>query len=94
MATSVNRVLREQFGLAVDAGRVQVVEESVPLPDARRPAPDSPAAAPPVAERAASRRAAAAATGLDDEPTRPTLTAVPEYQAVATTVDDDLTQRD
>ena len=31
VATSVNRVLREQFGLAVDAGRVQVVEESVPL---------------------------------------------------------------
>ena len=30
VATSVNRVLREQFGLAVDAGRVQVVEESTP----------------------------------------------------------------
>lgn len=37
VATSVNRVLREQFGLAVDAGRVQVVEESAtpefPLPE-------------------------------------------------------------
>lgn len=30
VATSVNRVLREQFGLAVDANRVQVVEESTP----------------------------------------------------------------
>jgi len=30
VATSVNRVLREQFGLAVDANRVQVVEESIP----------------------------------------------------------------
>ena len=34
VATSVNRVLREQFGLAVDAGRVQVVEESVPFESA------------------------------------------------------------
>lgn len=33
VATSVNRVLREQFGLAVDANRVQVVEESVPGPE-------------------------------------------------------------
>jgi hypothetical protein len=31
VATSVNRVLREQFGLAVDANRVQVVEEAEPL---------------------------------------------------------------
>ena len=42
VATSVNRVLREQFGLAVDAGRVQVVEESVPI--GRRPRPTVPRA--------------------------------------------------
>ena len=52
VATSVNRVLREQFGLAVDANRVQVVEESVPtVADATAPAEpvvDSPLATPPI----------------------------------------------
>ena len=67
VATSVNRVLREQFGLAVDAGRVQVVEESVPL------APPAPA----VAEAAQSGSGASAA---QEAPMRPTLTAVPGYR--------------
>jgi hypothetical protein len=40
VATSVNRVLREQFGLAVDANRVQVVEESVPIRPASATADD------------------------------------------------------
>jgi len=42
VATSVNRVLREQFGLAVDANRVQVVEESTPT----RPSGPDPLTAP------------------------------------------------
>jgi hypothetical protein len=45
VATSVNRVLREQFGLAVDANRVQVVEEAEPL---RRTDAPLPATAPPL----------------------------------------------
>ncbi len=50
VATSVNRVLREQFGLAVDANRVQVVEEAEPLrrteePVAPPPGPTEPALA-------------------------------------------------
>jgi hypothetical protein len=67
VATSVNRVLREQFGLAVDANRVQVVEESVPA----RPSVEAPAAAvppPPAPEPVAAPGRA-----------RPTLTAVPGY---------------
>ena len=92
VATSVNRVLREQFGLAVDAGRVQVVEESVPFPDEPAaaqtaggvPLPQAPPA--PVAEPAPTLHA-------PDALPRPNLTAVPEYQAEErTTVDDDLTQ--
>jgi hypothetical protein len=72
VATSVNRVLREQFGLAVDAGRVQVVEESVPLAPAAAPASSGPMAAP----------AAPPVLGTAPDaapPTRPTLTAVPTY---------------
>ena len=38
VATRVNRVLREQFGLAVDANRVQVVEEAAPARRADLPA--------------------------------------------------------
>lgn len=82
VATSVNRVLREQFGLAVDANRVQVVEESVPV----RPSVAAPAAAP-----------APDADGYDDHPAagegvppaavsetpRPSLTAVPTYREPA-----------
>lgn len=34
VAMEVNRVLRDGFGLGVDAGRVQVVEETWPAPDA------------------------------------------------------------
>ncbi|MFL6178569.1 MAG: hypothetical protein ACJ74E_01810 [Actinomycetes bacterium] len=67
VATSVNRVLREQFGLAVDAGRVQVVEESVPL-------------APPAPAPEAARAPGAAADVAPDAPGRPTLTAVPGYR--------------
>ena len=88
VATSVNRVLREQFGLAVDAGRVQVVEESVPMggDELVAPAP-TPGAAP------LSTAAVAEPTPASSEPGRPTLTAVPEYRITErpTEVDDDLT---
>jgi hypothetical protein len=67
VATSVNRVLREQFGLAVDAGRVQVVEESMPL-------------APETSTAAVQPAASVLPTPLPDLPVRPTLTAVPGYQ--------------
>ena len=74
VATSVNRVLREQFGLAVDAGRVQVVEESVPVVPATEPSVPSaspaspPAAAPaaPPAPRRPSPRAAGSERGATD----------------------------
>ena len=95
VATSVNRVLREQFGLAVDAGRVQVVEESVPFPE-DEPAPAQTAGGVPLAQAptasAAEPAPTAHAPAPDDLP-RPNLTAVPEYRAEErTTVDDDLTQ--
>lgn len=82
VATSVNRVLREQFGLAVDAGRVQVVEESMPVapplldtavPDVAA-APATPPLAPPVT---------GPVTEPDETVTRPTLTAVPTYPDIA-----------
>ncbi len=74
VATSVNRVLREQFGLAVDAGRVQVVEESVPLAP---PASEATAAAASTEPSAAPQATSASAP---EAPARPTLTAVPGYQ--------------
>ena len=37
VASAVNRLLRARFGLAVDADRVRVVEESVPAPDLAAP---------------------------------------------------------
>lgn len=80
VATSVNRVLREQFGLAVDANRVQVVEESVTAPPvlAAEPLPEA-------------DTGYDDATGMAEEPDdaghaaapRPTLTAVPEYHEPA-----------
>ncbi|MEO8107522.1 MAG: hypothetical protein ABI720_09400 [Actinomycetes bacterium] len=100
VATSVNRVLREQFGLAVDAGRVQVVEESVPFEDLE-PAPQT-AGGVPLGSTPAP--AAPLATAVDEPPaafvptldelSRPTLTAVPEYQSgeAPISIDDDLTQ--
>ncbi|HUW17200.1 MAG TPA: hypothetical protein VMW94_08985 [Actinomycetes bacterium] len=68
VATSVNRVLREQFGLAVDANRVQVVEESVPMrpPAAPEHEPDEDL------ERELD-------DAIDPAPPRPMLTAVPGY---------------
>ena len=45
VAGAVNRLLRARFGLAVDADRVRVLEESVPAPEAPE-APEAPA--PPV----------------------------------------------
>ena len=74
VATSVNRVLREQFGLAVDAGRVQVVEESVPLAP---PASEATAGSVSTDDSAAPQQTPASAP---DAPARPTLTAVPGYQ--------------
>lgn len=89
VATSVNRVLREQFGLAVDAGRVQVVEESVPLATAAAGSPEPGLAAehPPLAG------APAEPTPAGTEAGRPTLTAVPEYGSAQqlSDVDYDLT---
>jgi hypothetical protein len=41
VATTIHRVLRERFGLGVDAGRVQVVEEAVPRHAVARPTTDS-----------------------------------------------------
>lgn len=81
VATSVNRVLREQFGLAVDANRVQVVEESLPT-DAggthRRPTEPT------------SEFEIESAQGVEPETPqprpsapRPTLTAIPGYRDVA-----------
>ena len=77
VATSVNRVLREQFGLAVDANRVQVVEESIPLGG------ESDAEAP--LQTAAEAVGEAVPSEIGSEPTedlrgRPTLTAVPGYR--------------
>jgi hypothetical protein len=86
VATSVNRVLREQFGLAVDANRVQVVEESVPLggeSDAGAPLQTATnAVSEPVPSEVESQPA-------EDLPNRPTLTAVPGYrdESVAFAVD-------
>jgi hypothetical protein len=51
VATTIHRLLRERFGLGVDAGRVQVVEEAVPRHAVARPAPETattPAAPEPV----------------------------------------------
>ena len=93
VATSVNRVLREQFGLAVDANRVQVVEESVPLaaaalPEAQAATPQTDFTAP-SPEAAAAEAATEPSTALSAEPSeeptrklpsRPTLTAVPGYR--------------
>ena len=85
VATSVNRVLREQFGLAVDAGRVQVVEESVPL----APPAESTVSAASVEPSVASTLSP---TSAHEAPARPTLTAVPGYrepEAASTLSSDD-----
>jgi hypothetical protein len=80
VATSVNRVLREQFGLAVDAGRVQVVEESVPFAP---PAPPVQPLGDPYADVPAAPAPVADVSPLEPVPPappgRPTLTAVPGY---------------
>ena len=78
VATSVNRVLREQFGLAVDAGRVQVVEESVPMAAA---APGTPEPPPVPTSTAAAAGTLPQPVPEGTEPNRPTLTAVPEYRS-------------
>jgi len=69
VATSVNRVLREQFGLAVDANRVQVVEEAEPL---RTASPDPLTS--PIDDVLDAGPAAS-----EPAPPRPTLTAVPGF---------------
>lgn len=78
VATSVNRVLREQFGLAVDANRVQVVEESIPLAIPAPDAPETPLVSEPAPgpdpDLAEPEQVETIAT-----PARPTLTAVPGY---------------
>jgi hypothetical protein len=77
VATSVNRVLREQFGLAVDAGRVQVVEESEPVGLVAPPAEAQPAVAAP---SDAGPDAGPDAPQFEPVPGRPTLTALPGYR--------------
>ena len=74
-ATSVNRVLREQFGLAVDAGRVQVVEESVPLSP---PAPPSQPATEGAATAASGRPTLTAVPGYRETESEPTASVVSE----------------
>ena len=77
VATSVNRVLREQFGLAVDANRVQVVEESIPLGGESEAEAPLQAAAEAVGEPLPS---AIGSQPAEDLRSRPTLTAVPGYR--------------
>ena len=78
VATSVNRVLREQFGLAVDANRVQVVEEAAP--SRRGDATTDPLTAPlgDVLAQAPLPEPTPQPMGEPVSP-RPTLTAVPGY---------------
>ena len=97
VATSVNRVLREQFGLAVDANRVQVVEESVPLaktesastePESMESADEDTAAGAETESEAESGLEAGLESAPDHVPAaltvRPTLTAVPGYREDST----------
>lgn len=79
VATSVNRVLREQFGLAVDANRVQVVEESIPLAVPPVP-PSEPVAAESGAAAPDGWQDPGAVTAAEPTPGRPTLTALPGYR--------------
>jgi hypothetical protein len=80
VATSVNRVLREQFGLAVDANRVQVVEESLPATEPTGPDPlTAPITDVLEAQPEPGDHAAGASAPEEQAPTRPTLTAVPGY---------------
>ena len=90
VATSVNRVLREQFGLAVDAGRVQVVEESVPMAAAATGTPEAPPV-PVSTPLATGTPSQPAPEGIESN--RPTLTAVPEYRTAEppTEIDHDIT---
>jgi hypothetical protein len=87
VATSVNRVLREQFGLAVDAGRVQVVEESLPVatPTPQPTAGESTAPEGPPGPQAAplAPPPVASAEPAAESATRPLLTAVPTYSDTA-----------
>jgi hypothetical protein len=63
VATSVGRLLRERFGLGVDAERVQIVEDAeMPLPD-RQPVPELPHQR--LAGRPAISRMHLVSTGLD-----------------------------
>ena len=81
VATSVNRVLREQFGLAVDANRVQVVEESIPFGGESEAEAPLQSAAEAVSEPVTSQvTAEAESEPADDLRGRPTLTAVPGYR--------------
>jgi hypothetical protein len=54
VAADVNRLLRSQFGLAVDADRVRVLETSVPATGRGPAAPPRPADPAPAADRAAA----------------------------------------
>jgi hypothetical protein len=92
VATSVNRVLREQFGLAVDANRVQVVEEAEPLRREAEPLPAPPlvgdwsqqAVAPP-APQVPEAEDAAESPLPPPTPIRKGLVAVPEPPAAPVT---------
>lgn len=77
VAAQVSRVLREQFGLGVDADRVELVEvpdlEAEEEPDGDPPlAQEVPATAP------GSARSATAARSVEDHVTEPPGTAVPQ----------------
>ena len=83
VATSVNRVLREQFGLAVDANRVQVVEESIPTvaPLVTEPlVTELPPPAEPQEQTTLITEQQHAEGESTSEPVRPMLTAVPGFR--------------
>ncbi len=80
VATSVNRVLREQFGLAVDANRVQVVEESLPSATSTARNASEQTAEFDIESGQRLTPEIEPYPELEPEPQRPTLTAVPGYR--------------
>jgi hypothetical protein len=75
VATAVNRILREHFGLAVDTDNVSVVDETapvrlsaVPSPAAQPDEPEAPAAEPTTSDRPADPWAGYQASAYGTEP--------------------------
>lgn len=82
VAAQVSRVLREQFGLGVDADRVELVE--VPDPDPARQvvldldAEEEPDGDPPLAQEVGAAGATPPSSSVEDHVTEPSGAAVPE----------------